>query len=107
LGNYVLIRFYNKNYHIHDSLWGYSNGSDPQGKIDLAWLRKNSYSLAIIRERQQSSTPVVTVSIKSWYECPSCQCWIQVGAETSDLQLLTTAIAAKLLVYVMTKYLHH
>ena len=45
--------------------WSYSDGSEHHGKIDLALLRKNRYSLAAIKERQQSSMPKATVSSTS------------------------------------------
>jgi len=45
--------------------WSYSNGSEHQGKIDLAILRKNSNSLATFRKKQQSNTQLATVRTTS------------------------------------------
>ena len=44
--------------------WSYSSGSTHRGEVDLKWLRENSYSPTSLRERQQRTIPLITVSLK-------------------------------------------
>ena len=53
--------------------WSYSNGSQHRGKIDLEWLRENSYSpTSSLRERQQRSVPQPTVRTQYSSKLTSC-----------------------------------
>ena len=72
--------------------WSYSNGSEHQGKIDLASLRKSSYSLAT------SSTPPSTVRIASNL-VSHYQWWIQVCAWCIQANLFMNCLSAERLVH--------